>query len=138
MNAFHKILKSKNLSTTRVRVNMLSVLSSSNLPLSEKELEEAMDYACDRATIYRNLSSLTEKGILVRLLSGDAFKYKMKAINSKKEKKPDHLHFQCTKCNRLICLEDIPVSDFKLPGGYIKTENHFLVTGICKDCNTHD
>lgn len=117
---------------------MLQVFSSSSLPLSEKELEARMNHACDRATIYRNLNSLTEKGILVRLLSGDAFKYKLRLFNPRKEKKPDHLHFQCNRCNRLICLEDIPVSDFKLPGGYVKTENHFLVTGICKECNTHE
>jgi hypothetical protein len=32
-------------------------------------------------------------------------------------------------------MEEIPVQDYKLPEGFRKIENNFLITGICKKCN---
>jgi Fur family ferric uptake transcriptional regulator len=132
-----EILKSSKLSLTNHRIELLNILSGCKQAISEKELELLMNGNCNRTTIYRNLNSLVEKKIVHRILSGEAVKYKL--VTGKKEngKKFDHVHFDCTSCNTTYCLEELAVQDFKLPEGFTKTENQFIIFGICKNC-THD
>ncbi len=89
---------------------------------------------CNRTTIYRNLNSLVEKKIVHRILSEDAVKYKLVAGSTGNGKKFDHVHFECKKCNTTFCFEELPVQDYKLPEGFKKLENQFIILGICKDC----
>jgi Fur family transcriptional regulator, ferric uptake regulator len=129
-----EILKTSNLSLTSQRIEMLNILSGCKQAISERELEALMHGSCNRTTIYRNLSSLVEKKIVHRILSGEAVKYKLVAGKKESGKKPDHVHFECTNCNSTYCLEELPVQDFELPAGFKKTENQFLIFGICKNC----
>lgn len=135
MRNVSEILKSENLSLTGSRKLMLEILNKAERPLSGKEIEGLMMGNCNRTTIYRNLNNFYDKGILQRVLSNDCIKYKLVAENDGHKRKPDHIHFKCRSCNRLICLESIPIKDFILPDGYTRIENQFLIFGICKDCN---
>jgi Fur family ferric uptake transcriptional regulator len=130
-----KLLKSYRLSLTKSRLMLLEVLENSALPLSERDIEEEMGRACDRTTIYRNLGTLVEKGLVQRILSDNSVKYKLLCDSGREKKMHDHVHFQCRICNRVVCLEDLKVRDYDLPKGYLKIENQFLIVGICKDCN---
>jgi len=132
---YPELLKSSQLSITQSRILLLRILSETKLPLSGKEIENLMMSKCDRATIYRNLNAFTGKGIIQRILSDDALKFKMAQSNDKHEKDMDHIHFQCNKCHKVICLEELLVKDYQLPKGFSKIENQFLVVGICKNCN---
>ena len=114
---------------------MLEILNKAERPLSGKEIEELMRRNCNRTTIYRNLNSFFDKGIVQRVISDDCIKYKLVAENDRSKRKPDHVHFQCRSCNRLICLESVTIKDYILPEGYTGIENQFLIFGICKDCN---
>jgi len=133
-----EILKIHNLSLTNHRIELLSVLATCERAITEKELEALMNGNCNRTTIYRNLNSLVEKKIVHRILSGEAVKYKL--LQGKKEggKKTDHVHFDCTICNTTFCLEEISIQDFKLPEGFTKHENQFIIFGTCKNCRNEE
>ena len=132
---FTEILKVYNLSLTQSRLMLLNVLDKSDIPMSEKDIEEEMGDACNRTTIYRNLTTLVTKGLVQRILSDNSVKYKLLDCQSQADRHPDHVHFQCRLCKRVMCLEDLMVTDYELPEGYRKIENQFLIVGVCKDCN---
>lgn len=132
---YTELLKSRQLSLTQSRILLLEILSEAKFPLSGKEIERMMKGQCDRATIYRNLNAFLVKGIIQRILSDDALKFKMNADGEEHGKDFDHIHFQCNKCHKVICMEDLLVKDYELPEGFSKIENQFLVVGICKNCN---
>lgn len=130
-----KILKTRQLSMTASRILLLQILTNSKIPLSGKEIEGLLGGKCNRATIYRNLSAFSSKGIVQRILSGEAVKYKINKDTDQESISPDHVHFKCSKCHQLFCMEDLLVNDYILPEGFVKIENQFLIVGICKNCN---
>ena len=132
---FTALLRDYNLSLTHSRLRLLKVLDKSDLPMSEKDIEEEMGDACNRTTIYRNLGTLVTKGLVQRILSDNSVKYKLNNCQGRAGGHPDHVHFQCRLCHRVMCLEDLMVKDYALPEGYRKIENQFLIVGVCKDCN---
>lgn len=132
---FLELLRNHQFSLTESRITLLKTLSASELPLSEKEIEKQMQAHFNRTTIYRNLNSLSEKGIIQRIVSDDCIKYKLNVSLLNNHHEPDHIHFKCKECNRVICLEDLKVQDYSLPEGFDKIENHFLIVGICRECN---
>ena len=129
------VLKKQNLSLTSSRIEILSILAGAKKPLSEKEIEERMDLECNRTTIYRNLSTLFQRGIIYRIIADGALKYKYPQTITEQENFNKHVHFKCTACNSLICLHDIPVQPYSLPEGFTGKENQFLIVGICRECN---
>lgn len=132
---FNKLLREHNFSRTEGRLKLLKTLAKADCPLSEKEIEKIMPAVINKTTIYRNLNSLSEKGIIQKIISGDSLKYKLNSSLLHNENSPEHIHFQCTVCNRVVCMEELKIQDYDLPGGYNKIENQFLIIGICKDCN---
>ena len=134
MTEFIEILKISKLSLTSHRIELLNILSGCTQAISEKELEKLMKGICNRTTIYRNLNSLVEKKIVHRILSEEAVKYKLVVKNRDSGKKYDHVHFECRKCNTTFCFEELPVQDYKLPEGFKKLENQFIILGICRNC----
>jgi Fur family ferric uptake transcriptional regulator len=116
-------------------MELLNVLSSCKQAVSEKEIEVLMNGISNRTTIYRNLNSLVEKNIVHRILSEEAIKYKLVNGQKEKGKRPDHVHFDCKRCNTTFCLEELSVQDFQLPEGFTRLENQFIIVGICKNCS---
>jgi Fur family ferric uptake transcriptional regulator len=131
---FIELLKEFRLSRTESRLSLLQTLHGADIPMSEKEIEGQMPEKYNRTTIYRNLNSLTEKGIIQRILSDEAIKYKLN-LNHLQSDEQEHIHFQCRRCNRVICMEELKIQEYELPEGFDKIENQFLIVGICKDCN---
>lgn len=132
---FKVLLRENKFSLTRSRLSLLETLERASIPMSEKEIEKKMRSKYNRTTIYRNLNSLSEKGILQRILSDDCIKYKLIQGSHANKSDSDHIHFQCRECNRVICMEDLKIVDYPLPEGYNKLENQFLIVGICRECN---
>jgi len=121
---------------TKIRLEILDFFLSKNYALSHAEIENAINKSYDRVTIYRTLKSFEERGLIHKVLdeSGTS-KYAIcdpSCINHKHN--DTHVHFNCEKCGRTFCLEDIPIPAIKLPTDYELTGYNFLVQGICKDC----
>ncbi|MEG0358849.1 Fur family transcriptional regulator [Anaerorhabdus sp.] len=81
-----------------------------------------------RATVFRNLKDLTEKGEIGYIPTVDGagfFDYR----------KHNHYHFKCTKCNRLFDT-NVPYNDsLDKVDSRFKIQNHVtLFYGICPEC----
>ena len=130
-----KLLLSQKLSKTKTRVNILNLLMFSDTPLSGKDICKGLTSKCDKSTVYRTLNSLFEKNLLQRIIIDHEVKYALRdKHHAAAEPQPDHVHFKCIKCEKVICMTDLLVKDYVLPKGFVKKENQFLIIGICKEC----
>ena len=68
-------------------------------PLSKTFIDEKAKEWADRVSVYRNLLTLCEKGILRKISSEEGGVYLL--VNQKEKKQ--HMHFQCRHCHRVIC-----------------------------------
>ena len=71
----------------------------------------------DRATIYRNLTELTEAKLAARVELGDhVWRFEAKRAGGG-HKGDDHPHFVCTTCGEVSCLDDVQVAITPRPAG---------------------
>ena len=119
---------------TNQREIILNELRKSRQHLSADELYVRVKKIMPRislATVYRNLETLSEAGVIAKLeISGrqKRFDYDIKA----------HDHIFCVQCHRVdnITLERglISASSFSLPPGYQVTGYRVEFSGICPPC----
>ncbi len=129
------LLSDQGLSKTKTRVNIIHLLMRSDLPLSGKDICKGLTSKCDKSTVYRTLNALFEKNLLQRVIIDHEVKYALRDKHqSSTAPEPDHVHFKCNKCERVMCMTDLLVKDYTLPEGYVKKENQFLIIGTCKEC----
>jgi Fur family ferric uptake transcriptional regulator len=129
------ILQELGLSKTRSRIGILEVLMSSSVPLSGGEIIALLPRACDKSTVYRTLSALFERDALQRVLIDHEVRYALREHHASRDKKgSDHVHFKCTRCDRVFCLKELIVEDYDLPEGFERKENQFLILGTCRTC----
>lgn len=129
------LLHTNGLSRTRNRVSILDTLYSARIPMSGKEICNSMSERCDISTVYRTLNSLFEKKLVQRIIIDHEVKYALASVHPEEgQQRKDHIHFKCSVCDRLFCLKENLVDDFKLPDGFIREENQFLVIGRCDKC----
>lgn len=109
----------------------------SDVPLSGKDICKGLTSKCDKSTVFRTLNSLFEKDLLQRVIIDHEVKYALRdKHNASSEPEPDHVHFKCMKCEKVICMTDLLVEDYVLPEGFVKKENQFLIIGTCKECQS--
>jgi Fur family transcriptional regulator, ferric uptake regulator len=103
------LLSAKGIRVTDQRMLILRELAKLRLPVSHPELTERLSHdSLDRATIYRNLLSLTEAGLLVRTQLGDnVWRYELPSSESTQH--GEHPHFVCTDCGDVACLSSSAV-----------------------------
>jgi Fur family ferric uptake transcriptional regulator len=94
------------------------------------------DDTLDRATIYRNLSDLTEAGLLQRLDLGDHVWRFEPAPAAQPHHEGQHPHFVCTDCGAVQCLDDVEVSlrGPSVPRSVAQASVRVQLTGQCDDC----
>src|ERR1700748_1298988 len=112
-NNFEGLLERHHLKKTGPRLKVLSMLSSKNVATSQPDLESVMD-DIDRVTLYRILNAFEEKGIIHKVfdLNGTA-NYAMCSSNCEENHHHDeHLHFNCTFCKNVYCLDDLNLPPF--------------------------
>lgn len=119
-------------------------------PETHAEVSDALaDKGFDRATIYRNLTELTDAGLVSRVELGDhvwRFEIRRHAHAGAKE---DHPHFLCTTCGEVSCLDDVNVAITPKSGAVGKpakpakpakprgtrSVTEVLLKGRCENCN---
>ena len=103
------LLRAAGLRSTAPRVAVLRHLKDIDAPLSHGEIFDALGSAgFDRATLYRNLMDLAEKGLIGRTDLGDhvwRFEIRKQIAGHTIE----HPHFVCTDCGTVSCLTDTSV-----------------------------
>jgi Fur family transcriptional regulator, ferric uptake regulator len=131
------ILKKAVLKATPMRIEVLSILSSSNFALDNQEIEEKLG-TVDRITLYRTLKSFEEKGIIHKItdLSGNA-KYAIcdhGCLDNHKHDHHGHVHFHCETCKNTFCVENVIIPQISLPNNYKVTGQNITLTGKCEKC----
>lgn len=132
-----QILKKSRLRLTGCRKEVLSKMLSSRHAWSHADLERSLQDKYDRVTIYRTLSSFTDKGIIHKIPDDSGgVKYAICSENCEPEFHADnHVHFKCNVCGHTECLEDLSIPKVKIPTGYKVEEVALLARGICWKCN---
>jgi Fur family ferric uptake transcriptional regulator len=132
-----KILREHDLRKTACRMSMLKLFLENKHALSPTGIESMLDNFFDRVTIYRTLATFEELGILHKVPSGSGMvNYAIcKGGCSHTQHSDKHTHFQCLKCEKTFCLDEIKDLNLKLPDGYIAQDWRLLFTGICQNCN---
>ena len=130
-------LRAAGLRSTSPRVAVLRELESATSPLSHADLVEALgEEGYDRVTIYRNLTDLTEAGLVVRADLGDhVWRFELK--RQEKAHQGTHPHFTCTDCGAVACLpsESVRLTSAKgAPRSVAARSVDIQLRGLCDRC----
>jgi Fur family ferric uptake transcriptional regulator len=135
-NQFEHLLDQHHLKKTAPRLRVLSMMADKDTATSQPDLENLMNDV-DRVTLYRILNIFEEKGIIHKVfdLNGTA-NYAICTSNCQEHLHHDeHLHFNCTNCNNVYCLDELTLPAFNLPTGF-KAEGFTLyASGLCANCS---
>ncbi|SMD02697.1 Fur family transcriptional regulator [Pedobacter africanus] len=132
------ILKEHDLKHTRQRVRVLEEIALDSVAISQPELEKKLGKEIDRVTLYRILNTYEDKGILHRIMDmhGTANYAICSDACSEEHHHDEHVHFNCTQCLKIYCLE-IQVPRIKMPKGFNAKTVSSTAYGICEKCNAN-
>jgi Fur family transcriptional regulator, ferric uptake regulator len=138
-------IRGAGLRCTKARAAVMHLLETAAGPLTHAEVSESLSHlGFDRATIYRNLTELTDARLVARVELGDhVWRFEAKRAGGG-HKGDDHPHFVCTTCGEVSCLDDIQVAFTPRPaegkaaarpgGDRIGTVTEILLKGRCGQC----
>ncbi len=120
---------------TPARIAVLQLLQSASSPVTHADLSDRLvPLGFDKATVFRNLSDLTEAGLVSRTELGDHV-WRFESVFPEHPQKSRHPHFVCTECGRVECLETMEftaLSKRKVRG--IGRISEILLKGECSTC----
>lgn len=141
LDAAKAVLRAAGLRCTAARLAVLDHLMRATGPKSHAEVADALsDRGFDRATIYRNLTELTESKLVSRVELGDhVWRFEMKRGHGAGKKAgghdaEDHPHFLCTTCGEVSCLDDVSVAITPKKNSVIRSVTEVLLKGRCENC----
>lgn len=127
-------LINNNLKITKARMTILDILDNENSPLTAEEIYEKAKEKINvnLSTIYRNLSILTDHGLILKNINLDNTSYYQ--LNKK-----DHSHqLVCSICKETIAIDFCPIEDMvkeiEEKTNYKITGHSFEFMGICPSC----
>ena len=135
----NSLLEMNNIKSTPFRVLLLKILSASKLPLSAAQILEELrteslkaKVRFDRATLFRNLKSLEEAGVLISSDFGRGASYYR--LNSSQHHQH---HIFCVSCERVEALDACVISPMVEKAqrrGFTVLGHHLELTGLCPKC----
>lgn len=138
MQRFAALLTDKKLRVTQPRLSVLEAISASATAVSQPDLEKLLGSQIDRVTLYRCLAIFEEKGILHKIfdLQGTAAYALCQDSCTTHQHADHHLHFICTTCNGIYCLEEIELPTFPVPHNFHVHTVEVHARGVCATCQT--
>lgn len=135
-NGFQELLEKHHLKKTQQRLSVLSILANREAATSQPDLESVLGRYIDRVTLYRILKTFEEKGIIHKVLdSNGTANYALCSSGcSEEQHRDEHVHFNCTVCDNVYCLDDIHIPPIQIPAGFQTDVIHLIVSGICDRC----
>ena len=131
------LLKHNNMSVTASRCAMIDLfLKSTQGAVRHSDIENELSNI-DRVTIYRNLQSFKEKGIIHNIPSTDgAALYALCHSGCTDGHHLDnHVHFSCSQCGAMQCLDHVSVPMVNLPEHFTTEKIEMVITGVCNKCH---
>lgn len=137
LEEFNQVLKANQLKVTQPRLRVLDIISTKLSAISQPELEKILGSEIDRVTLYRILASFEEKGILHKVfdLNGTATYAFCSTKCTADHHHDQHVHFICSVCNSVYCLDEIALPKINLPTDFSLHSIAINAVGICDICN---
>jgi len=134
---FAGLLSQHELKVTSARLLVLQIISAANSAVSQPKIETQVNGKVDRVTLYRILSAFEQKGILHKVidLNGTANYALCSSKCTSHTHHDEHLHFNCTNCLKVYCMNDFSLPPVQLPNGFTAGSFNLSITGLCKECN---
>jgi Fur family ferric uptake transcriptional regulator len=130
-----QLLRAAGVRATRKRVEVLAAVLGADRAVAPAELWERSGLAAfmDRATLYRTLDLLAERGLVLRTLGPDrAFRY---CAGGGAPAGMAHGHFYCLCCHAMRCLPQAVLAvEQALPPGAAAGHVEIRVDGLCAAC----
>ncbi|WP_225411522.1 Fur family transcriptional regulator [Stigmatella hybrida] len=131
-------IRAVGLRSTSPRVAVLRELETASAPLSHADLVDALcDEGFDRVTLYRNLTDLTEAGLVLRSDLGDHV-WRFELRRAGKEHQGFHAHFTCSDCGTVACLPEGAIALTPVKGAPRAVANRAVevqLRGLCDRCD---
>ena len=129
---FEQLLDQKGLKKTKVRKALIQHFMKMNHAQSYNDLQSALVGEIDKSTLYRNLTSFVDSGIIHRINDHSGItKY---AFGESPDRGSEHAHFVCESCKTVYCMEGLDTLQLNLPKGFKTKKVQTIVRGICADC----
>src|ERR1700754_2802420 len=135
LEALRAAVRDAGLRATPSRIAVLHLLRTAGAPVSHSEVVAKLaSQAWDPATIYRNLTDLSDVGLARRTDVGDHI-WRFAAITSRHAASA-HPHFVCTECGTIECLPELEytVSRAKTPRAIRQKRVEVQMRGLCDAC----
>ncbi len=130
-------LDAAGLKKTGIRLRLIDHFLKHKPAVSQPELEKEYSQYADRVTLYRVLNAFEEKGLIHKIIDvhGTA-RYALCNENNCEtgHHHDEHIHFNCTRCQTVVCLEDTHIPPVQLPTNYRAEKYNLNIEGICSDC----
>lgn len=127
-------LKNNGLKQTPRRQAIIQLFLDSGAHLTPEEVWQKLQQQfekCGLPSVYRNLESLVECGILTRIQATDRKKhYGLCSVGHQHH----HHHITCVKCGKVDEITDCPLAHTAEIHGYRVISHLFQVNGICGNC----
>ena len=135
MEELRALLRRQGLRATSPRLDVLAILHDERSPMTHEALMERLPGSFDRASVWRILAQLGEKGLLRRMDLGDRI-WRYELYDACRAVAPDHAHFLCEGCGDVQCLPALFVRDASgaVPVPLRGADVRIRVTGQCADC----
>jgi Fur family ferric uptake transcriptional regulator len=137
MKTTSRLLKSNGLRRTAARETILRVLGDARRPLSHQDILKKLgsDESFDRVTVYRTLETLQEAGLLHRIQGMDGtWRFCRHKSETAGGCAGNHIHFLCSRCDRMSCLPEQPLPWVSAPRGARIHSKQLVVHGLCAGC----
>jgi len=129
-----EILRAAGLRSTPARIAVLIALQKGSKPQTHAELSERLvPLGFDKATVFRNLTDLTDVELVSRTELGDhVWRFEIRDPNHDRS---SHPHFVCVECGTVSCMEGMNLPDDKQRKSLnISRISEILVKGHCLVC----
>lgn len=126
------ILKENGLKITQNRINVLVAFLGSEKAFSLSDLEKLFHYSHERSSIFRNLKTYAEKGILEKFCNASGT-----AVYTLNLHKPDcdgRSRFKCKDCETVVSLPNLPAEYLQLLGKNKMESMNLFIEGTCEHC----
>lgn len=132
---FSERLRARSLKATNTRLQVMTVISAYGKAMPFSEIQNALN-PVDRVTLYRTIHALSDNGIIHKAIVTESETYYAMCSQScdSEHHHHQHVHFKCTKCNEVTCVETDVRVQFSIPGHQLA---HFEIeaSGLCPNCN---
>lgn len=129
-------IREAGLRVTPARIAILQMLLKSNSPQPHSVVTERLSsLGVDSATVFRNLNSMTQAGLLRRAELGDHV-WRFEAVRDGEHGHNSlHPHFLCVDCGEVTCLDAVQLTESsQRVTERVGEVTEILVRGHCKQC----